>query len=58
MVGVLVAFLGDAPAINKADGFKEGVSFALRKCCHHLATNADIQSKVVFLQNAFSCYFK
>lgn len=45
-LGVLVAFLGDTPAVNKAGGFKEGVSFALRKCRHCLATSNDIQSKV------------
>ena len=52
--GILVAFLGDTPAVNKAGGFKEGVSFALRKCRHCLATNADIQTKVnVFNMHAF-----
>lgn len=45
-VGILVALLGDTPAINKAGGFKEGVSFAFRKCRHCLATENGIQTKV------------
>ena len=44
--GVLVAFLGDTPPVNKAGGFIESVSFALRKCRHCLATSTDIQTKV------------
>ncbi len=46
--GVLVAFLGDTPAANKGGGFKEGVSFALRKCRQCLATDPEIQTKVLF----------
>ena len=38
--------LGDVPASNYIGGFKEGVSFALRKCRACLATQDDINTKV------------
>ena len=44
--GAMLAFLGDAPAANKAGGFKEGVSLAARKCRHCMATDIQIQTKV------------
>lgn len=46
--GALVAFLGDTPAVNMAGGFKEGVGRAMRKCRHCMATNDQIQTKVIF----------
>jgi len=45
--GAMLAFLGDTPAANKAGGFKEGVSLAARKCRHCMATDSQIQTKVV-----------
>lgn len=45
--GALVAFLGDTPAVNMVGGFKEGIGRAMRKCRHCLATNPQIQTKVI-----------
>ena len=43
----MLAFLGDTPAANIAGGFKEGVSQAARKCRYCMATDSQIQTKVV-----------
>ena len=42
-----MCLLGDVPASNFMGGFKEGVGFALRKCQACLATQEDIQTKVI-----------
>ena len=44
--GTLIAFVGDTPALSMIGGFKEGVSFAMRKCRHCMATDSQIQTKV------------
>lgn len=49
--GRLVAFVGDTPAVNMAGGFKEGVGMAMRKCRHCMATDNQIQTKVISMHN-------
>jgi len=49
--GALLAFSGDTPAACKVGGFKEGVGFAERKCCHCMATAEDISEKVCNFQS-------
>ena len=45
--GAVVVLLADTVAAHDLGGFKVGVGFALRKCRFCLATNADIQTKVI-----------
>ena len=45
--GNVLALLADTLAAHDLGGFKVGVGFALRKCRECLATNADIQTKVI-----------
>lgn len=47
--GAVVCLCGDVPASCHVGGFKQGVGFALRKCRRCMATNADIDCKVINL---------
>lgn len=38
--------LADTLAAHAIGGFKVGVGFSLRKCCHCLATQEDMNTKV------------
>ena len=42
-----MAFVGDTPGVNMVGGFKEGVNMAIRKCRCCMATNDQIQIKVL-----------
>lgn len=48
---VLLAFVGDTPAVNMVGGYKEGVGMATRKCRHCMATDSQIQAKVISYNN-------
>ena len=51
--GAVVCICGDIPASNYIGGFKEGVSFALRKCRRCLATGDDMRAKVYYLKHTY-----
>ena len=44
--GAVLCMIGDTPANNIIGGFKEGVGFALRKCCMCMVTVEDMCIKV------------
>lgn len=44
--GATLCMLGDTPASNLVENFKESVAFALRKCRRCMTTGTDMSEKV------------